>query len=70
MGESDRSIGERKSNVKEAAAKGRRLSVHGGNPRMCWCTPVVREDTKLKKEALQVILPECAIDSIEMYRTA
>lgn len=31
---------------------------------------MVREDLKLKKEALKAMLPECFTDSIEMYRTA
>lgn len=33
----------------------------------CAGTPVVREDIKLKKEALQVMLPECSTDSFEIY---
>lgn len=39
---------------------------HGSNPKMCWCTPVVREAIKLKMEAFLVMVTEDSPDSFEV----
>lgn len=43
---------------------------HGGNPRTCWWTLVVREAVKTKKEAFQKMLENWTPDTAEMYRLA